>query len=320
MLFDRVALEQATGELVGRHKAQRFAGFERVADLCCGIGGDALALAGISEVVAVDYSATRVAMASHNADVYGHPIEAVSGDVTFDLPSAAAAHVDPDRRPGGSRRHDAASAMPGFDVLERIVRHYQHVAIKLSPGTDLDALPFEGEIELISRQGQCKQAVVWTGRFARVHRRATVLPAGASIQADNREALTWPEPQVVEPGRILYEPDPAVIRANLVGPLARQIGAAPIDAQIAYLVNEQQVSTPLAAGFRILDVVPFSAKRLRSWLAEHGIGEVDIKTRGFAVRPEEIRRRLKLRGDQSATLLLTRIGDKPVSILAERLA
>src|SRR5687767_8218223 len=45
MYFIREALEQATSEPVARHRARRFSRFECVADLCCGIGGDALAFA-----------------------------------------------------------------------------------------------------------------------------------------------------------------------------------------------------------------------------------------------------------------------------------
>src|SRR3954469_8193483 len=37
MYFTREALEQATGEIVARHRARRFAHFQCVADLCCGI-------------------------------------------------------------------------------------------------------------------------------------------------------------------------------------------------------------------------------------------------------------------------------------------
>ena len=48
----RVGLEQASDEVVAAHKAGRFSDCGRVADLCCGIGGDTLALAARAEVVA----------------------------------------------------------------------------------------------------------------------------------------------------------------------------------------------------------------------------------------------------------------------------
>ncbi|NBC11043.1 MAG: class I SAM-dependent methyltransferase, partial [Planctomycetes bacterium] len=47
IMADTAGVEQATGSDVARHKAGRFAELapRRLVDLCCGIGGDAMALA-----------------------------------------------------------------------------------------------------------------------------------------------------------------------------------------------------------------------------------------------------------------------------------
>ncbi len=54
MFFTRAGLEQASAEVVARHRRARFAGHGALADLCCGIGGDLAALAGEHQVRAVD--------------------------------------------------------------------------------------------------------------------------------------------------------------------------------------------------------------------------------------------------------------------------
>ncbi|RMG40863.1 MAG: class I SAM-dependent methyltransferase, partial [Planctomycetota bacterium] len=56
MWFDRRGVEQATDELIARRKAERFAAHPEVVDLCCGVGGDTIALAQRTGVVAVDES------------------------------------------------------------------------------------------------------------------------------------------------------------------------------------------------------------------------------------------------------------------------
>lgn len=318
MFFDRISLEQATDEVVARHKAGRFAGSGRVVDLCCGIGGDTLALAQQAEVTALDFSETRVVMAQHNAAVYGGKAIGQCGDAEFDRPEADAVHVDPDRRAVGPRRHSPEAGSPNLDALKRIVQHYQHAAIKLSPGAELDELPFDGEIELISHRGECKQAVVWTGRLARAKRSATVLPVGQTISADADTPLDWPEPKPPEQGAFLYEPDSAVIRANLVGLLARQLDLAPIDTRIAYLVGAEKTNSPFLVPFRIIDSVHWSLSTARKWLAKHDVAKLEIKTRGFAAQPEDIMRRLRLRGTRSCALFLTRVNESPTAILAER--
>jgi SAM-dependent methyltransferase len=320
MLFDRVGLEQATDEIVAMHKARRFAGCGRIADLCCGIGGDTLALASQRDVVAVDWSASRVTMAEHNTTVYGGKVAGRIGDVLLDRPAADAVHIDPDRRSSGPRRHGPEFSSPDLDDLQRIVVHYRNAAIKFSPGVDFPSLPFEAEIELISHDGECKQAVLWTGRFAQAHRRATVLPAGESVIAVPGDDLTWPQPRPLQTGLVLYEPDAAVIRADLVGVIARQFDLRPIDRQIAWLVGEQVVPTTVLTPFRVIDWMEFSARKAKAWLAEHDVGHLEIKTRGFASRPEEIQHQLRPKGRRRAVLFLTRVDDRPTAVLAERLA
>src|SRR5690606_4135508 len=64
MWFDRVALEQATSEAVARHKAARFQG--EVDDLCCGIGGDTLALAEHCHVRSIDRRPSLTLMTAWN--------------------------------------------------------------------------------------------------------------------------------------------------------------------------------------------------------------------------------------------------------------
>ncbi|MBP7933759.1 MAG: hypothetical protein KA354_03840 [Phycisphaerae bacterium] len=318
MLFDRVALEQATDEVLARHKAKRFQNRSRIADFCCGIGGDALALAEFASVTAIDWSAARATMAEHNACIYGNRIDILTEDAGITRPEADAAHIDPDRRPAGARRHRIEESSPGPQVLKQIVDRYQNVAVKLSPGADFENLPFDAEIELISHRGECKQAVAWTGAFRQARRRATAFPSGESIVAGPEENLLWPPAAAIRPSMLLFEPDPAVIRANLVGILARQYQLNPIDPHIACLVGKTLPQTTLLAAFRVLDMSDWSAALGRQMLARHNVGHVDIKTRGFAGKPEEVLKCLHPRGTRSATLMLTRIGDRPTAILAER--
>ncbi|MEP0843374.1 MAG: class I SAM-dependent methyltransferase, partial [Phycisphaerae bacterium] len=207
---------------------------------------------------------------------------------------------------------------PGLVALERIVGQYRGVAVKLSPGADFDELPFECEVELISERGECRQAVAWTGGFREVHRRATVLPSGESLSARPGELLDWPDARPPEVGEWLYEPDPAVIRAGLVGVLARRLGLVPVDGHIAWLTGAGPIHNGLMHSFRVLDLRRWSARPVRAWLARHDVGPLEVKTRGFAAAPEAVLKRLRPAGQRPAVLFLTRLGERPTAILAER--
>ncbi|HEX4289165.1 MAG TPA: SAM-dependent methyltransferase, partial [Trebonia sp.] len=71
MLFTRAGYEQSSSEPIARYRAARFGGARRVADLCCGIGGDLLALAPGRQALGVDRDDVHARLALHNAAVYG---------------------------------------------------------------------------------------------------------------------------------------------------------------------------------------------------------------------------------------------------------
>ena len=53
-------------------------------------------------------------------------------------------------------------------------------------------------------------------------------------------------------------------------------------------------------------------------LRDRGIGTLEIKKRGVDIDPATLRTKLKLRGPEAATLFVTRIGDRRVTLLADR--
>ena len=122
-------------------------------------------------------------------------------------------------------------------------------------------------------------------------------------------------------GRVLYEPDPAVIRAGQVQALAERLGAHQIDPTIAYLSADDAVPTPFARAYAIESVLPFQLKRLRQHLVERGIGRVVVKKRGSAIEPEELQRRLQLSGNgPEAVVVLTRQLGEHVALVGRSLA
>ena len=326
MLFTEAGLEQATRLNVAARHAARFAGADltRVADLGCGIGGDALALAALElEVTAVDADEITAAIASYNLAPF--PNARVENDRAeeIDLAGHDAVYLDPARRTrghGNTRRlSDPAEWSPGLDFVFGLSERMP-VGVKLGPAVDHALLPADAEAQWVSVDGQVVEAGVWTRALAREGIRRAALV----ITGDGAAELTGPSDAADEPvgdlGVYLYEPDGAVIRARLIGDLARSLDARMLRHDIAYLTSDSLTPTPFAAAFRVIEELPYKESELRSALAARGIGTLEIKKRGADVDPAALRKRLRLKGAGSATLVLTRIGARHAALLVERVA
>ncbi len=317
MYFTPNGAEQATRATVATHRADRFRalGVRRLADLCGGIGGDALALAraGI-DVLAVDRDPLTCAVARANADALGlaDRIEVRCADVAdVDTTGYDAVFVDPARRTARGRTFDPEAYQPPLSWAVAAARAVPYAAVKVAPGIPHDAVPHDAGAEWVSDGGDVKEAALWFGTGPGSVR-ATLLPSGA--QLTGRAAA--PEiPPVRAPGRFLYEPDGAVIRAHLVGEVAARLGGGLIDATIAYVTADAPLSTPYATGYEIHDVLPFNLKRLKALLREREVGTLTVKKRGSAVEPEEVRRRVRPKGPHAATVFLTRVAGAPSMLI-----
>jgi len=324
MLFTRAGYEQSSSEQIARHRAARFTGARRAADLCCGIGGDLIGLASAPEtpetpstatVLAVDRDEIHARLALHNAGVYGAAdrVRACVADVRdIALDGIDAVFIDPARR-AGTRRFPAGVSQPPLDWCLALAGQVPAVCVKAAPGLPAELIPPGWEAEFIADGRDLKEAVLWSPAFATAPRRATILPAG-----DTLTEIPGDPVKVAEPGAYLLDPSPAVTRAGLVEDLARLLGATKIDPRIAFLTADRKVVTPFARTLRVLESAPWNEKRFAARLRELDVGAADIRRRGLAGDVDQIRRRLKLsgrKGARRATVVLTRVSDKPWGLI-----
>jgi hypothetical protein len=307
-LFTDDALQQATPQAVARHRADRLVGRD-VHDVTCSIGVDLVATAaGARTVVGSDLDPVRLAMARHNT---GLPV--VRADALKPVTRGTAILADPARRDAtGRRRWRPADFAPPLDALAEVYAG-RDMAVKCAPGINPADVPWAREIELVSLAGQVREACLWTGTLATpgVIRRASVLgPAGFTVtDADPDDC------PVTAPAGWIVDPDGAVVRAGLVRHYAARYGLAQLDPRIAYLTGDSP--PPGIRAFRVVDHGRYSEKTLRQELARRGVGRLEILVRGLDVDPNTLRPRLRLRGPEEATVVLTRIGATPVALLCD---
>jgi hypothetical protein len=158
--------------------------------------------------------------------------------------------------------------------------------------------------------------VLWSPAWAGSARRATVLPA----DRDGQPVELVPNPAtplapVRPPGRYLLDPSPAVTRAGAVADLAAALDAWQIDRRIAFLSADRAMVTPWGRCLEIEASLPFALKPLAAELRRLDIGTVDIRRRGLAGDVGEMRRRLRPAGSRQATVVLTRVVNKPWALI-----
>ena len=336
MIFTKAGLEQATRLTVAARHAQRFAeaGIGHVADLGCGLGADAMALASLDLVVtAVEMDEATAACATMNLIPFRNATVVHSDATSVSLEGVDGVWLDPARRTtstsGTKRIWDPEDFSPPLSFVESLAGSGRAVGVKMGPGMPHDSVPADCEAQWVSVGGDVTEVALWFNAVRRpgVRRAALVLGArGAAELTSGEDFGNGPAAPVGPVEGYLYEPDGAVIRAGLVADVALQLGGHLVDEHIAYICAPELRDTPFAKAYKVLDVMPFNVKALKSWVKDEGIGVLDIKKRGTAVTPEELRKQLlpggkpagsKAKGKKSATLVLTRIGEDRVAISVE---
>jgi SAM-dependent methyltransferase len=331
-------------------------GATHVADLGCGIGADTIAFARAGlRVTAVDADPVTAAVARANVAALGLSASVSHGLAqAVDLASVDAVFCDPARRRGGGRVFDPNSYSPPWDFVSRLVATVPRTVLKLAPGIDHGLLPAGAEAEWVSVGGDVVEACFWCGPLAEVPRRATLLPAGgpvdragaagaaarsaggaaagaaeaaASVAAGSAAraaggvaVLTGTGGELAPVGavgRFVWDPDGAVVRSHLVAEFAAAVGGHLADETIAYVHADAYVPSSYGRAFEVVAVMPFSLKRLRAELRARDVGRVEIKKRGSALVPEQLRKDLRLTGSAPMTVILTRVAGAPTVLLAQ---
>lgn len=329
----RSGLEQASSDRTAALHARRYDGLGHVADLCTGIGGDAMAIGRGRRVTAVEADPVHAEAAGRNARVAGADVGVVLGDATATaLHGVEGIFVDPARRTGAGRLR-AGTSLPPLSWCTGLAARVPAVGIKAAPGLPLDLVPAGWEVEFVSEGRELKEALLWSPALARGTsslgrgpgtsglerqpgwggvRRASLVDAGAVHELVAGGA---PPAPAGLPGAWLVDPDPAVTRAGAVADLAARLGARQLDDRIAFLTLDDRPVTPFGRVLAVAASLPWNLKALRAELRRLDVGSVQVRKRGSAVDVDDLRRRLRLEGSRAATVVLTRLADRPWALV-----
>lgn len=323
MWFTPVGLEQATGERVARYKAARFAGHASQADLCCGIGGDALELARHGVCAVVDLDPVTLCFALANLRLHGYEQQPGTAASVESLEPGRwqAVHIDPDRRAGGRRTSSLEFCSPGPTELARWVAASAGLALKLAPATELpEDWAERAEREWLGFDRECKQQVVWFGDLAEAAGRRVATVIDRDGVAERFVGAGSPADSAAVPPQLdayLLDPHPVLRGAQLSREFAAQLRALPIDSTQRIFTLAQPHGSRLARCFRVLGECPPRRPQVEAWLQKLSAAKPEIKAPGA---PEQLVKPLQAVpafGRQPLTLVLRRVGEGWRCILAE---
>lgn len=328
LVTDR-GLQQSTDHLIAHYKAQRIPKNKIVFDVCCGIGGDAIALASRGPVIAIDNDPMMCHFAAHNLSISGATSAITVCQRAEQLLSNTDCwlHLDPDRRPHDDRRTTSAEQFnPNADVVARLLDDFPNSVVKLAPASEVPATwRLAAEREWISRGGQCRQQVLWCYEQPSTPsiRATTVANDGiahsvcaptAEIEASNDiRANAINEGEI---GDWLFDLDPAIRAAGMTQWFAKQLGLQTLGGPAGFLTMVGlQLPTELVNGgsenwdrlvspFRVVWSGSFNRKEIARELRARNCHSLEIKVRGVDVTPERLRPELlkPLRNKRTSTI------------------
>lgn len=280
------ALRWATPEIIADYRAQRLK-CKLLADLGCGLGFQAFSFAKFCEkVIAVEKDPQKLKLAQENAKILGlKNIEFIEGDILDEkvikkLKGVETIFCDPSRLPEEKERK-ITTILPSIpQLLEKYSLITFKIALEFPP--QIKEIPFDCEKEYLSLNGELNRLTLYFGGLKRSERSAVVLPAGEILRAGKEAVLK----KTKKLGTYLYEVDPAVVKAELLGELSQKTGALYYSKEKAvFSTSNKKIKSPFFKNlFKVLGTTVFEEKRILDLLKTQGAGKVTLR---FRLKPEE---------------------------------
>jgi hypothetical protein len=311
MLFTREGLEMASSEAAAAYHASQFPAGSLVADLTVGIGADLIALAQRGPAIGYELDPEKADYARHNlfdlkAEIRTEDCLSASWDFDY-------AFADPSRRVGGRRTRNLAEFSPSPIELASRMASLQLGGIKLSPMlADAELSSLGPRLEFLSHEGECKEALVWTGEKAVAGRFA--------VQAQSREVLEAHEVSsaVDQPRQYLFEADPAAIRAHALGSLCSRFSLECLGDSNGYLTGPEPIASPWLKIYRIVWTGRADLKGTNEALRNLQADRPILKQRGAGLDLESMRKQLKSHGKRELLLAIWPVGSSLRHTLLEK--
>ncbi|TWU33780.1 methyltransferase domain-containing protein [Novipirellula artificiosorum] len=334
------SLQQATAWQVAKIKSA-WIGQQRVYDLCCGIGGDAMQLASRADVVAIDLDPVMATFAEANLQEMASrgPLgkaEVRCGDATeVPLPSGVGVHIDPDRRSGGKRTTRPEDYQPGLDQVLQVARPAVSAIIKLAPAAEVPVAMSDATHRCwISLSGRVREQVVLVGEAVERSGQVEGTRSAVSVRADGsfrtfslsahqrQQGANDRSHEASGPGAVLVDPDASVRAAGLTDAFAKVHALSLLGGPAGFLTCEASEvgrlsEDVMAVVGRVIWAGGCDHRKLRRELRNRDYYPEVIKVRGTGHDPAKWSQQLRSCGTIPITLWIGRAAGRVFAAICE---
>lgn len=313
---DEDGLRFATPWPVAAYRARRLK-CSSLADISCGIGGQTVYFARECEIVyAIEIDPAKLELARKNCKLFGlDNVEFICGDALFQdvidqIPAVDVVFSDPARAAAEDER-DISNLTPHIpDVLTAYSGKTRNFAFEVPPQLPPDRIPFDCELEYLSLNGELNRLNLYFGNLKSCSRSALTLPGPVKLCGKLRHNEENELINSDQPGKYLYEPDPSVIKAELLPELIteiqnRNVEIFQIDNKRLMLTSNYAVEHPMIKNTcKIVFSAEFIPEDINRELKKLGYGKVLLRIEVDPAMYWDIRNRLEknLKGDRKINL------------------
>ena len=330
MKFSRDGLAQASSKYLAEYRTWKMKSklkeINNSLDICCGIGGDTIAMALRWKVFAVDKDENVINIAKHNLKAYNleNNVEFIQGDVVKlvddvefikKIKDVDCIFFDPGRRSKEKRTVKIEEYQPPLSFVEQLQEISPNICVKISPGADLNRIKYDCDIEVVSYKGEVKEIMLWFGGFKIDSNKSQILATKLPEKITLVKAEQKLDVKSSNLKKYLYEPDPAFIKAYLIEDLANKFKLTLINDKIAYLTGDESIDTPLLKKYLVKKVSNIEYKEINYSLSKLNIGKVDFKSRGVNIDLRNIHKKIHGNGRDKGLVIFTKIDGKKQAII-----
>ncbi len=335
------SLQQASDWACARFKAALVPNHLALIDACSGAGVDLVASAINHQVLGIDLDPTLVRIARSNLATHDLKGIVCRGDVTKCIGSidGYALHIDPDRRMNERRTTHGDLFSPPLDEVMRMGSRASTAIIKLAPATELmesDLVSDGWHRVWLGTARECPQQLLVRGMVDEVltldPNRVSVALVKELFQFNvNMELPSLTDKVPVfsgqpsercsfedEPDEYVYEPHPALYSSGLVPCWANQLKLSALAHPSGYFTGPEVSVGPWSQKFRVVDHLSWDDKKIRKWLRENQVGQLEVKSRLHPIDASLTQKKYSSSAGVAMVCLITKIGRSVRAIMAQR--